>query len=44
MNNKQPPIESLFEAPEIGEHTTEVLAEMGYSADAIAALKEQGAV
>ena len=30
--------------PEIGQHTDEILAGLGYDADGIAALREQGAV
>ena len=34
----------LARAPELGEHTEEVLLELGYDWDAIARLKELGAV
>ena len=38
------PAEIVSATPEIGEHTDEVLAEIGYGADAIARLKEQRVV
>ena len=31
-------------APELGQHSEEILAELGYSADDIAQMKEQGTI
>jgi crotonobetainyl-CoA:carnitine CoA-transferase CaiB-like acyl-CoA transferase len=37
------PMEAVRPSPALGQHTEEVLAEAGYSADEIAALLESGA-
>jgi crotonobetainyl-CoA:carnitine CoA-transferase CaiB-like acyl-CoA transferase len=34
----------VLKAPDIGEHTDDVLAELGFDQDAIAALKQAGVV
>ena len=44
LNLSRAPDEPYRPTPERGEHTDEILAEFGYDADAIAGLRDAGAV
>ena len=38
------PVKPRFRAPQYGEHTEEILLEIGYNWDEISRLKEEGAI